>query len=148
MLLEGLGTDPIAGRGAGNHLASEAPLVPWFEAAGRVIRNPLVAGTFGAQTIEETEHMKIGEYVVLKYAQTSEVQALARWACHMVNTLTLRFLDTFAKSLEVKEEYMLAPVLRARAEAPPAFPNGHTIGPVKSQAPTTPAPVFSLPLSL
>src|SRR6202011_3743021 len=109
----------------------EAPLVPWFETAGQVIANPLVAGTFGAQTIEETEHMKIGEYVVLKYAQTSEVQAMTRWACPMVNTLTMRFLDSFAKSLEIKEEHMLGPVVNARPAAPLAFANGHSIGPVE-----------------
>jgi hypothetical protein len=85
---------------------------------------------------------------VLKYAQTSEVQALARWACHMVNTLTMRFLDTFAKSLEVKEENMLAPVVNARADAPPAFANGHSIGPVKVEAPTEPVPGFVLPSAL
>src|SRR5918911_3026729 len=55
--LQRLGTYPIAVRAAGNHLASEAPLVPWFKSAVQVIANPLVAGTFGAQTIEETEHM-------------------------------------------------------------------------------------------
>jgi hypothetical protein len=129
-------------------LASEAPLIPWFESAGHVIENPLVAGTFGAQTIEETEHMKIGEYVVLKYAQTSEVQALARWACHMVNTLTMRFLDSFAKSLEVAEEHMLKPVVAARPEAPQASANGHSIGPVKVVAPTEPVPGFVLPSQL
>src|SRR5260370_4106932 len=120
----------IAVRAAGNHLASEAPLIPWFESAGQVIQQPLVAGTFGAQTIEETEHMKIGEYVVLRYGQTSEVQALARWACHMVNTLTMRFLDRFAKSLELSEAHLLAPVLKSRAAAPEATANGHSIGPV------------------
>jgi hypothetical protein len=146
--LQRLGTYPIAVRAAGNHLASEAPLVPWFELAGKVIKNPLVAGTFGAQTIEETEHMKIGEYVVLKYAQTSEVQALARWACHMVNTLTFRFLDSFGKSLEVREEHMLAPVLKARAAAPEAVANGHSIGPVEVVTPTEPVAGFVMPSAL
>jgi len=146
--LQRLGTYPIAVRAAGNHLASEAPLIPWFESAGHVIANPLVAGTFGAQTIEETEHMKIGEYVVLKYAQTSEVQALARWACHMVNTLTMRFLESFAKSLEVKEEHLLAPVLNARPAAPVATADGHSIGPVKVEAPTEPVSGFVLPSAL
>ena len=146
--LQRLGTYPIAVRAAGNHLSSEAPLIPWFESAGHVIANPLVAGTFVAQTIEETEHMKIGEYVVLKYAQTSEVQALARWACHMVNTLTMRFLDSFAKSLEVKEEQMLQPVLRARAAAPEASANGHNIGPVAVETPTEPVEGFVLPSNL
>jgi hypothetical protein len=146
--LQRLGTYPIAVRAAGNHLSSEAPLVPWFEAAGKLIANTLVAGTFGAQTIEETEHMKIGEYVVLKYAQTSEVQALTRWACHMVNTLTMRFLDSFAKSLEVREEHLLAPVRQARAAAPDATANGHNIGPVKVETPTEPVPGFVLPSKL
>jgi len=146
--LQRLGTYPIAVRAAGNHLSSEAPLVPWFETAGKIIANPLVAGTFGAQTIEETEHMKIGEYVVLKYAQTSEVQALTRWACHMVNTLTMRFIDSFAKSLEVSEEHMLKPVLNARAAAPEATANGHNIGPVTVETPTEPVEGFVLPSSL
>jgi hypothetical protein len=146
--LQRLGTYPIAVRAAGNHLASEAPLVPWFEAAGKGIAQPLVAGTFGAQTIEETEHMKIGEYVVLKYAQTSEVQALTRWACHMVNTLTMRFLDSFAKSLQVEEEHLLKPVVAARAEAPEATANGHSIGPVPVITPTQPVEGFVLPSNL
>ena len=146
--LQRLGTYPIAVRAAGNHLSSEAPLVPWFETAGKIIANPLVAGTFGAQTIEETEHMKIGEYVVLKYAQTSEVQALTRWACHMVNTLTMRFIDSFAKSLEVSEEHVLKPVLNARAAAPEATANGHNIGPVTVETPTEPVEGFVLPSSL
>jgi hypothetical protein len=146
--LQRLGTYPIAVRAAGNHLASEAPLIPWFEAAGRGIKQPLVAGTFAAQTIEETEHMKIGEYVVLKYGQTSEVQALARWACHMVNTLTMRFLDSFAKSLEIREEHMLGPVAHARAAAPEASANGHSIGPVEVVAPTEPVAGFVMPASL
>jgi len=146
--LQRLGTYPIAVRAAGNHLASEAPLIPWFESAGQVIQQPLVAGTFGAQTIEETEHMKIGEYVVLRYGQTSEVQALARWACHMVNTLTMRFLDSFAKSLEVSEEHLLAPVLKSRAAAPEATANGHSIGPVTVETPTEPVPGFVMPSSL
>lgn len=107
MFLQRLGTYPVPVRAAGNHLASEAPLIPWFDLAGKWIRNPLVAGTFGAQTIEETEHMKIGEYVVLKYAQTSEVQALTRWACHMVNTYTMRFLEQFHKALLTPEEHLL-----------------------------------------
>jgi hypothetical protein len=146
--LQRLGTYPIAVRAAGNHLASEAPLVPWFEVAGKTIANPLVAGTFGAQTIEETEHMKIGEFVVLKYGQTSEVQALARWACHMVNTLTMRFLDSFCTSLQVREEHLLAPVLKARAAAPLATANGHSIGPVEVVTPTEPVAGFVLPSAL
>jgi|SRR5579864_1140184 len=146
--LQRLGTYPIAVRAAGNHLASEAPLVPWFGAAGRVIHNPVVAGTFGAQVIEETAHMKIGEYVVLKYGQTSEVQALTRWACHMVNTLTMRFLDSFARSLQVKEEHLLTPVVRARTAAPDAVADGHSIGPVAVNTESEPVPGFVLPSSL
>jgi hypothetical protein len=146
--LQRLGTYPIAVRAAGNHLASEAPLVPWFEAAGHVIKNPLVAGTFAAQEIEEREHMKIGEFVVLKYGQTSEIQALTRWACHMVMTLTMRFLDSFGKSLEISEEHLLAPVKASRAEAPLATANGHSIGPVKVVTPTEPVPGFVLPANL
>ncbi len=146
--LQRLGTYPIAVRAAGNHLASEAPLIPWFERAGQVIGNPLVAGTFGAQTIEETEHMKIGEYVVLKYAQTSEVQALARWACHMVNTLTMRFLDSFARALEVSEEHLLLPVKNGRVDVPVASANGHSIGPVQVETPTEMVPGFVLPSQL
>lgn len=147
--LQRLGTYPIAVRAAGNHLASEAPLVPWFETAGRVIHNPLVAGTFAAQEIEENEHMKIGEYVVLKYAQTSEVQALTRWACHMVNTLTMRFLDSFGKAMLVSEEHLLAPgVVASRDAAPAATANGHNIGPVLVETPTEPVPGFVLPTQL
>src|SRR5437588_6453016 len=146
--LQRLGTYPIAVRAAGNHLSSEAPPIPWFEAAGQGLTNPLVAGIFGAQTIEETEHMKIGEYVVLKFAQTSEVQALARWACHMVNTLTMRFLDSFGKSLEVPEQDLLRPVVTARQAAPPASANGHDIGPVSVETSTQPVEGFVLPSAL
>jgi hypothetical protein len=66
----------------------------------------------------------------------------------MVNTLTMRFLDSFAKSLEVREEHMLAPVVNARAAAPVATANGHSIGPVKVEAPTEPVPGFVLPSAL
>jgi hypothetical protein len=92
--------------------------------------------------------MKIGEYVVLKYGQTSEVQALARWACHMVNTLTMRFLDTFCQSLQVSEQHMLQPVLAARPVAPEATANGHSIGPVAVVAETEPVAGFKLPSEL
>jgi len=66
----------------------------------------------------------------------------------MVNTLTMRFLDSFAKSLEVKEEHMLKPVVKARAAAPEAVADGHSIGPVEVTASSEPVPGFVLPSAL
>jgi hypothetical protein len=66
----------------------------------------------------------------------------------MVNTLTMRFIDSFAKSLEVSEEHMLKPVLNARVAAPEATANGHSIGPVAVETPTEPVQGFVLPSSL
>lgn len=89
--LQGMSRYPIPVRSAANHLASEAPFVPWFEKAGREVREPLIAGAFGAQVYEETCHANIGRYVVMKYADTSEVQAMCRWACEMTLDYTKRF---------------------------------------------------------
>ncbi|MBI3949071.1 MAG: hypothetical protein HY314_01245 [Acidobacteria bacterium] len=89
--LQGMSRYPIPVRAAANHLASEAPFVPWFEKAGRVVANPIIAGSFGSQVYEETCHANIGRYVVMKYADTSEVQAMCRWACEMVLEYTQKF---------------------------------------------------------
>jgi hypothetical protein len=89
--LQGMSRYPIPVRAAANHLASEAPFIPWFEKAGRVVRNPIIAGSFGAQVLEETGHANIGRYIVMKYADTSELQAMSRWACELVLEYTKRF---------------------------------------------------------
>ncbi|RMG56078.1 MAG: hypothetical protein D6723_01195 [Acidobacteria bacterium] len=89
--LQGMSRYPIPVRAAANHLASEAPFVSWFDKAGRVVRNRAVADSFGAQVLEETCHANIGRYVVMRYADTSEIQAMTRWACQMVLTYTKGF---------------------------------------------------------
>ncbi|MCS6803514.1 MAG: hypothetical protein RMM98_12090 [Acidobacteriota bacterium] len=89
--LQGMSRYPIPVRAAANHLASEAPFVSWFAKAGEVVRNRIVADSFGAQVLEETCHANIGRYVVMKYADTSEIQAMTRWACQMVLKYTQQF---------------------------------------------------------
>lgn len=92
--LQRLGSYPIPVRAAANHIATEAPMVFWFELAGRLTRNPIVAGVFDAQVIEETEHGRIGEYVVERYCVTSELQAMTRWACEHVAELVRRHRES------------------------------------------------------
>jgi hypothetical protein len=46
-----------------NHIATEAPLVYWFDLAGRLTSDETVAGIFESQVIEETEHGHICEHV-------------------------------------------------------------------------------------
>ncbi len=108
--LQGMSRYPIPVRAAANHLASEAPFIGWFEKAGRVVRNPLVAGSFGAQVLEETGHANIGRYVVMKYADTSELQAMCRWACQMTLDYTKRFGIALYDWLQKEEASQLAVV--------------------------------------
>jgi hypothetical protein len=88
--LQRLGNMPVPVRAAANHIATEAPLVYWFELAGRFTRDEIVAGVFEAQVIEETGHGQIGEYVVERYCNTSELQAMTRYICEHVAELVRR----------------------------------------------------------
>jgi hypothetical protein len=110
--LQRLGTYPISVRAAANQLASEAPFVPWFDFAGKNVRNPIVRGAFGAQVLEETGHANIGRYTVMKYADTSEVQAMCRWACKMTIDLTHKFGQAFSKWVAIHEANKLDVVER------------------------------------
>ena len=56
----------------------------------RLTRDETVAGVFEAQVIEETEHGHIGEYVVERYCNTSELQAMTRYICEHVVELVRR----------------------------------------------------------
>jgi hypothetical protein len=88
--LQRLGNMPVPVRAAANHIATEAPLVYWFDLAGRLTRDEIVAGVFEAQVIEETEHGHIGEYVVERYCTTSDLQAMTRYICEHVAELVRR----------------------------------------------------------
>jgi hypothetical protein len=89
-----LATYPIPVFAAAAHLATEAPFVPWFEVAGKHAVNPIVRGCFSAQIYEETEHANIGRYTVMKYVDTSEMQALIRWACR----ISVEYMGRFGKA--------------------------------------------------
>lgn len=110
--LQGMSRYPIPVRAAANHLASEAPFVTWFEKAGRVVRNQIIAGAFGSQVLEETGHANIGRYVVMKYADTSEIQAMCRWACQLTLDYTQRFGIALYRWLQEDQYDQLAVVDR------------------------------------
>jgi len=110
--LQGMSRYPIPVRAAANHLASEAPFIPWFDKAGKEARNPIIAGSFGAQVLEETGHANIGRYVVMKYADTSEVQAMTRWACELVLKYTKQFGIALYEWLQKEEADQLEVVDR------------------------------------
>lgn len=92
--LQRLGNMPVPVRAAANHIATEAPMVFWFDLAGRLTRDKTVADVFEAQVLEETEHGLIGEYVVERYCNTSELQAMTRYVCEHVVELVRRHRES------------------------------------------------------
>jgi hypothetical protein len=107
-----LATYPIPVFAAAAHLATEAPFVPWFDVAGKTVLNPLVRGCFSAQVYEETGHANIGRYTVLKYVDTSELQALCRWACRISVEFMMRFGKAFHEFVNTSDADKLDLVVR------------------------------------
>jgi hypothetical protein len=93
--LQQLGPYPIPVRGAGGPLATEMPFGYWLETTARETVDPMMRGCFEAQVLEERMHGQMGEYQVLKYARTSELQAMCRWSTKMALELMTRWGQEF-----------------------------------------------------
>ncbi|MGE0521369.1 MAG: hypothetical protein AB7P78_20530, partial [Candidatus Binatia bacterium] len=81
---------------AGDSVSSEFQAAESIHALGESLAtfDPIIAKAFLAQEFEEMTHVKMGEYVVGRYASTPAIQFQCLWASHHnLHSLNLAFKD-------------------------------------------------------